>query len=72
MCVIVAAGVSKRAVIRNRLKRQVREVLRLAIKEGKITYTIDMVVVIRAPFAKVADDARQEYFADFLKKIGLL
>lgn len=72
MCVIVAAKVSKKAVVRNRLKRQVREVLRAAIQSGKILYTIDIVVMVRAPFAQIPDDARQEYMKKYLQHIQLL
>ena len=72
MCVVVASGVSKKAVVRNRLKRQVRDVLRTAIQKGTISYTIDIVVMIRAPFIKVPDDARPTYVIDYLKHIHLI
>jgi ribonuclease P protein component len=72
MCVVVAGGVSKKAVVRNRLKRQVRAVLRAAIQSGKISYTVDIVVMVRAPFVKVADELRTQLVENFLINIGLM
>ena len=72
MTVIVANGVSKNAVARNRLKRQMRDVLRVAIQSGSITYTIDIIVVVRALAMRVSDGDRREFFRNFLQRAQLI
>ena len=46
--ILVSKKVSKRAVVRNRLKRQVREVVRLLLKEGQIPIGYLLVFSIKA------------------------
>ena len=71
VCVVVAAGVSKRAVVRNRVKRQAREVLRVAIQNKELSHAIDIVLMIRQPAAKIIDGERPEVFKNFFIKTGL-
>ncbi|MCX6780872.1 MAG: ribonuclease P protein component [Candidatus Magasanikbacteria bacterium] len=69
--VIVASGVSKRAVVRNRLKRQARDVLRLAVEHGAITQPLDIIVMIRAGAAKIEDEVRRDFFKKLFERARL-
>lgn len=69
---VVASGVSKSAVVRNRLKRQCRDVLRVAIQAGFITQPLDIVVVIRSAAVQVPDDERRAFFKNFFERARLL
>ncbi len=44
----VGLGVSKKAVVRNRLKRQLREVVRLMLKDGLIKHGFHVLVMAKA------------------------
>ena len=46
--ILVSKKVSKRAVVRNRIKRQVREIVRLLLKENKIPIGYLLVFSIKA------------------------
>lgn len=71
MTVIVASGVSKEAVVRNRVKRQARDVLRVAVKEGVLTQPLDIIVMIRSAIVKVDDGVRRDFFKKFFERIGI-
>lgn len=68
--VVVGTKVSKSAVIRNRLRRQIREVLRLNL--GAIKTGFDFVFIVRpeAKGAKYQDLEKRIIFG--LKKVGLI
>lgn len=51
---LVSKKVDKRAVVRNRLKRQMREVVRLILQEGKIKSGL-MIAFMAKPEAKTAE-----------------
>lgn len=72
MAVVVASGVSKSSVVRNRIKRQARDVLRLAIQGGAITQPLDVILVIRPPATKIPDETRREFFKKFFERSRLL
>lgn len=64
---LVSKKVDKRAVVRNRLKRQVREVVRLLLKEDKIKAGF-MIAFIVKPEAKAAEHQDLETDIIFLLK----
>ncbi len=70
--VIVASGVSKQAVVRNRVKRQARDVLRVAVTEGALYQPLDVIVMIRSAIVKVEDGVRREFFKKFFERVGIL
>ncbi len=72
VCVIVAGGVSKLAVVRNRVKRQARDVLRVAVERGAMNGALDVVVMIRAAAVRVEDDRRREFFKIFFERVGIV
>lgn len=47
----VGLGVSKKAVVRNRIKRQMREVVRLMLKEGKIKRGYHVLIITKGNVA---------------------
>lgn len=69
---VVAGGVSKKAVVRNRIKRQAREVVRRAIEQKKLNHSIDIILMLRPAVAKIADNARREFFNEFFERIGII
>ncbi len=50
---VAGLAVSKKATIRNRLKRQVREMVRLRIKEGLIKPNFDVVINLKSSLIKL-------------------
>lgn len=72
IAVVVASGVSKKAIVRNRLKRQMRDVLRIAIQQKQFNYTIDIVIMIRPPATRIPDGERREFYRNFLQRARLL
>jgi len=44
----VGLGVSKKAVVRNRIKRQLREIVRLLLKEEKIRHGHHVLVMVKS------------------------
>lgn len=71
VCVIVASGVSKNAVVRNRVKRQARDVLRRAVEDGRVR-AIDVVVMIRGAAVRVNDAARSDFYRKFFERAGII
>jgi len=72
VCVVVASGVSKRAIVRNRLKRQAREVLRAAIFDGRLNRALDVVVMIRAASATITDEQRVGFYKKLFERCHIL
>jgi ribonuclease P protein component len=60
--IMVGLKVSKKAVVRNKIKRQIREILRKNVVDGKSGY--DFVVII---LAKIIEKSRQEIEESFIK-----
>lgn len=69
--VVVGGTVSKKAVVRNRLKRQVRDVLRRAVVNGAIAAPQDMVVMVRPSFAALPDSKRVLFVEQLLLRLHL-
>lgn len=68
---VIGTKISKSAVVRNRLKRQVREVIRLLFKDNKIQPGFDVVVMIAIGIRdKKHEDIQNEAVA-LIKKTGL-
>lgn len=65
IAVVASSGVSKLAVVRNRIKRQARAVLGTAIQSGQLKNPVDYVLVLRAPITKILDDKRTDFFVKF-------
>lgn len=72
MTVVVASGVSKLAVVRNRLKRQCRDVLRVALQNGDIVGTFDIVVMIRSGAVRIPDGERRAFFKEMFERARIL
>lgn len=72
IAVIVASGVAKTAVLRNRLKRQCRDVLRVAIQQGVISHPFDIAVIIRSPATRIPDRERRAFFRSFFERARLI
>lgn len=68
---VVGGTVSKKAVVRNRLKRQVRDVLRRAVKTGALRGGVDLVALVRPIFTKVPDDERVLFVEQALLRLHI-
>lgn len=68
--VVVGTKVSKRAVIRNRLRRQIREVIRLRLGEMKPGFDV-MVLVRKEAIGKTYAELEKHTLSS-LKKAGVL
>lgn len=68
MTVVVSSGVSKSAVVRNRIKRQAREVMEAAVEASRISESFDAVLVMRPPIADIADSARYYFLKEFFQR----
>lgn len=69
---VVGLKVSKRAVDRNRLKRQMREVVRLLLKEEKIRKGYMMAIVAKPEMLGVDYETVEQEVLNILKKGNLL
>lgn len=69
---VVGLKVSKKAVDRNRLKRQMREVVRLVLKEGKIKTGYMVAIVAKPELLSVDYKEVEKEVMDLLKKANLL
>ena len=68
--VVVGTKVSKKAVDRNRVKRQYREIIRLLLPELKTGY--DMVLLISKPALELEYEQKRQRLTQVFKKAGLL
>ncbi|MEA3272668.1 MAG: ribonuclease P protein component [Patescibacteria group bacterium] len=68
--VVVGLKVSKKATKRNRVKRQLREILRLNLKKMKSGFDV-MVITLPGVIDKKYDELEKELFSNF-KKLDLL
>ena len=69
LAVVVSTKISKKAVARNRLRRQLQEIIRLNFK--KIKPGFDTVVVVKTGLIKREYLFIEKEFINLLKKIGL-
>ena len=69
---VVGLKVSKKAVDRNRLKRQMREVVRLLLKDGKIKTGYMVAIVAKPIMLGVEYETVEKEVLDILKKGSLL
>ncbi len=70
IAVVISAKTEKSAVARNRVKRQTREVLRLAMSQVKPGY--DVAITLRASFVPLTYDEKRNVLVTGLSKAGLL
>lgn len=68
--VVVGTKISKKAVVRNRLRRQVREVLRLNLAKLKPGY--DLVLIVKKEALKQEHKTLEKDVLTLLKKTGLM
>lgn len=66
---VVSTKVSKKAVTRNRIKRVLREVVKLSLKSFK---SGDYVVMVKPSSAKLPEDAMLKEFSGLLQKSRLI
>lgn len=59
------------AVVRNRLKRQLREVIRLLVRQGCIVPGYDVVVIARQPAVGVPFETLNAALGELLRRAGL-
>lgn len=69
---VVGLKVSKKAVERNRLKRQMREVVRLLLKEGKIKSGYMIALVVKPEMLGADYEIVEKEVLDIFKKGNLL
>ena len=69
---MVGLKVSKKAVDRNRLKRQIREVVRLLLKEGKIKSGFMVALVAKPEMLGAEYKIVEKEVLDIFKKGNLL
>jgi ribonuclease P protein component len=68
----VGLGVSKKAVVRNRIKRQMREIVRLMLKDGLLKHGYHVLIIAKG---NVVGKEHQEIKSDvktLLKNCGIL
>jgi len=68
--VVVGLKVSKRAVIRNRLRRQIREILRNDL--GKIEKRYDVMIIGKKSALEIGFKELETEIRGLFKKIGLM
>lgn len=71
VAIVVPASVSKRAVKRNEIKRQLRDILCWAIKESRIA-DIDLVIMIRPLFLQFPKEMWRKNFLAFCVRQGII
>jgi len=69
---IVGSKVSKKAVLRNRVKRVLRELVRLKLKQERIKTGFDAVFISKAGIAEIISKDINLAVEKLLKKSGLL
>ena len=70
--VVVGVKVSKGAVKRNRLKRQMREVVRLLVKEGRVAHGYMMALVAKPAMFGCAYEEIEKDVVGVLKRVGVV
>lgn len=69
---VVSAKIDKRSVIRNRLKRQMREVVRLLLKEGRLKTGFMILFMARKEMVGAEYREIGKNMIEILKKAGVL
>jgi ribonuclease P protein component len=67
--VIVSNKVSKKAILRNRIKRQIREIVRLSLK--KIKPGFDCVLIAKKPITEATHQEVEQTIVNIFKKLNL-
>ena len=69
---VISTAVDKRSTVRNRIKRQVREVIRLLLKEKMIAPGFDIVVLLGRDLKDLPYEEIQKKVGAALQKIKVL
>ncbi len=69
---LVGLKVSKKAVIRNKVKRRLREIFRLLIKDGKLKAGFDVIVLVRPEITEKKYNEIKEAVMRVLEKASML
>ena len=72
LAIVVGLKVSKRAVVRNRLKRQMREVVRLLVKDNKMKNGYYLMFVAKPALVGVDYEIVERETVNLLKRIHLV
>lgn len=68
----VGLGVSKKAVVRNRIKRQLREVVRLMLKDGLLKHGYHVLVMAKKEVVGREYGEIEREICELLKRCGVL
>lgn len=69
--VVVSSAVSKKATIRNRVKRQVRHQLKELLKQADPQKGYDIMVTVKTPLLTTPTEERSKILFSLLNKIGI-
>lgn len=69
---LVGLKVSKKSTVRNKIRRRLREIFRLLIKEGKIKEGFDIIVLVRPEIVERDYNEIGEAIKTVLRKASLL
>ncbi len=69
---MVGKKVSKSAVKRNRIKRQLREMVRLMLKSGKFTGKYDVIVIAKPEAERKDPKEKEKDLRDALEKASII
>lgn len=70
--VVVGTIVDKRATMRNRVKRQVRHLLRELLKDAPADRIFDMMVTVKKPLLQTPAPARREQLLQLLRRANVI
>lgn len=70
--VVVGTVVDKRAVVRNRVKRQIRHLLREILKDAPKMLSFDMMVTVKKALLEQSPAFRREQLLILLRRAGVL
>lgn len=69
--VVVSSAVSKKATVRNRIKRQVRHQLRELLKQADVQRGYDIMITVKTPLLTTPKEERLKILFSLLNKAGI-
>ncbi len=70
--IVISKKISKKATDRNKIKRQIREILRLALKEDRIKPGFDVIIIVKASIISENYDSIEKNMVDIFFRANLI